>query len=205
MQALLTFSDRIHTLCRQIARLGSWMILPLIVAITFDVVARKIPPLQALVQSTWLNDFLAPTRLQEFEWHLHAVMFLLAYGLAYLEGTHVRVDLWREKRTPRARGFVELVGILALALPFCAVLLYFSWQFVMTAYLQHEGSPSPTGLPNRWIIKSFLLIGTAVLMASLAATLMRVTVYLFGDPRSAEAAAHRLALAKVVDAVGEAK
>lgn len=203
MQALLTLSDRATALCRFTARLGAWMIVPLIAVITFDVVARKIPPLQAFVQSTWLNDFLAPTRLQEFEWHLHAVMFLLAYGLAYLEGAHVRVDLWRERRTPRARGLIELICILVLALPFCAVLLHFSWQFVVTAYVQNEGSPSPTGIPHRWVIKSFLLVGTAMLMCSLLATLMRLVVYLFGDRQSAEAAARRLALAKIVDAPGE--
>ncbi len=181
------------------------MIVPLIAVISFDVLARKLPVVQALVQATWLNDFISSTKLQEFEWHLHAVIFLLAYGLTYLEGGHVRVDVWREHRTETTRGWIELIGILFFAMPFCAVLVYFSWQFVATAYLQNEGSPSATGIPHRWVIKSFLLGGTGLLLLSLTATLLRLLAYLFGDAETARQAARRLGSGKITDAHPEAK
>lgn len=199
MRRLLNLSDRVATACRRIGRLGSWLILPLIAIIAFDVLARKLPFVQTAVQTTWLSAYLSPTRLQEFEWHLHAVIFLLAYGLAYLDGAHVRVDVWREHRAPRTRGWLEVIGILAFALPFCSVLAYHSWNFVLTAYVQNEGSVSITGVPHRWIVKSFVLIGLVFLVLSILATLLRLVVYLFGERELARQAAQRLGVAKVLD------
>lgn len=198
MHALLKLSDRVAGACRMAGRVGSWLILPLILVIAFDVLTRKLPFVQAFVQSTWLNDYLSPTRLQEFEWHLHAVIFLLAYGLAYLDGAHVRVDVWRDHRGPRTRGWIEVIGILLLALPFCAVLVYHSWHFVVTAYVQNEGSVSITGVPHRWIVKSFVFVGLVLLASSILATLMRLVVYLFGEAGLAREAAQRLGVAKVL-------
>lgn len=198
MHALLSLSDRVAAVCRRFGSFGSWLILPLILVIAFDVVTRKLPFVQAFVQTTWLNDFMSPTRLQELEWHLHAVIFLLAYGLSYLNGSHVRVDVWREHRSPRARGWLEVFGILVFALPFCSVLVYQSWHFVVTAYVQNEGSVSVTGMPHRWIVKSFVFVGLVLLTLSILATLLRLIVYLFGDSGLARQAAQRLGVANVL-------
>ena len=198
MHALLSLSDRVAAACRRIGRVGSWLILPLILVITFDVITRKLPFVQTFVQETWLHAWLSPTRLQEFEWHLHAVIFLLAYGLAYLNGSHVRIDIWRDHRRPRTRGWLEVFGILVFALPFCSVLVYQSWHFVVAAYVQNEGSASLTGVPHRWIVKSFVFVGVALLTLSILSTLLRLIVYLFGDSALAQQAARRLGVAKVL-------
>ena len=194
MHALLSLSDRVAAACRRIGHAGSWLILLLILVITFDVVTRKLPFVQSFVQTTWLHDWLSPTRLQELEWHLHAVIFLLAYGLTYLYGLHVR----RDHRGPRTRGWLEVIGILVLALPFCSVLVYQSWHFVVTAYVQNEGSASLTGMPHRWVVKSFMFIGVSLLTLSILATLLRLVVYLFGDSALAQQAAQRLGVTKVL-------
>lgn len=198
MHALLSLSDRVAAACRRIGHAGSWLILLLILVITFDVVTRKLPFVQSFVQTTWLHDWLSPTRLQELEWHLHAVIFLLAYGLTYLNGLHVRIDIWRDHRSPRTRGWLEVIGILVLALPFCSVLVYQSWHFVVTAYVQNEGSASLTGMPHRWVVKSFMFIGVSLLTLSILATLLRLVVYLFGDSALAQQAAQRLGVTKVL-------
>lgn len=180
MRLLLALSDMLEKISAMAARFGSWLIIPLILVIVYDVVTRKIVFVQQFVMNSWLYDFLSPTKLQEMEWHLHAMIFLLAYALAYLNGTHVRVDIWREQQTERTRGWVELLALLVFALPYCGVLVYQSWFFVVKSYVQGEGSAALTGIPHRWIIKSFLLIGTGLLFSSLFATLLRLLVYLFG-------------------------
>lgn len=192
MRSFLAASDILERICAFFGRVGSWLIIPLILIIVYDVVTRKIIFIQQFVMNSWLYDFLSPTKLQEMEWHLHAVIFLLAYGLAYLNGTHVRVDIWRERQSERRRGWLELIALLVLAIPYCGVLIYQSWFFVEKSFLQGEGSPAMTGLPHRWIIKSFLLIGAALLMASLLSTLMRLAVYLFGSSTLRQEALRRL-------------
>lgn len=192
MRFLLTMSDAMARVCAVAGRLGSWLIVPLILVIVYDVVTRKIVVVQQFVMNSWLYDFLSPTKLQELEWHLHAVIFLMAYGLAYLNGTHVRVDIWREQQPERRRGWVELIALLAFAMPYCGVLIYYGWQFVVRAYVQGEGSPAMTGIPHRWIIKSFLLLGVTLLFSALLATLLRLVVYLFGPPALGREALARL-------------
>lgn len=203
MHALLRLSDRLAALCRGIGRVGAWLIVPLVLVISFDVLTRKMGFVQMWIQGSWLHDYLAPTRLQELEWHLHAVVFLLAYAMAYLDGSHVRVDVWREHRGERARGWIELVGLLLLAIPFCVVLVFHSWEFVATAWLQNEGSASTTGLPHRWVVKSFLLSGTALLLCALLATLLRLLVFLFGDAAASRAAERRLGVANITEPAGD--
>lgn len=197
MRQLLAISDVLARISYWAARVGSWLLVPLILVIVYDVVSRKIVFIQQIVMNSWLYEYVSPTKLQEMEWHLHAIIFLLAYALAYLNGTHVRVDIWRDKQTERTRGWVELLALLVFALPYCGVLVYQSWFFVVKAYVQGEGSAAMTGIPHRWVIKSFLLIGTGLLFASLLATLARLVVYLFGPQALRPEALARLGMVKL--------
>ena len=194
METILRLADGLDRIPRTAGRWGARLMLPLIAIIMYDVVTRKIQVIQQLVLNSPLYDYISPTKLQEMEWHLHAVVFLLAYGAAYLANTHVRVDVWRESQPTRRRAWAELLGLAILAIPYFLLLLYFGWDFVLKSYFQNEASTAMTGLSHRWIIKAFLLTGVALMLAAFAATLLRLIVYLFGDPPQARAAHRRLAM-----------
>ncbi|NIY97320.1 TRAP transporter small permease subunit, partial [Salipiger sp. HF18] len=136
MHALLKISDIFDAIGRRIGQVGAWMILPMILIIVHDVVTRKITVVQQFVLNSALNDYISPTKLQEAEWHLHAVIFLLAYGLAYLNGIHVRVDLWREARSDRTKAWVEVAALLVLGIPYVCVLIWASANLAHTSFLQ---------------------------------------------------------------------
>lgn len=189
---LLQISDKIAALSLRLMRWGSWLLVPLILTIMLDVITRKwVWAQQAMVNSP-LGQFLTATRLQELEWHLHAVIFLLAFAAAYIRNTHVRVDIWREKQPLRKQAWVEFLGLLFFALPWVGLMVWLCWQFVAKAYVSGEGSASMTGIGHRWVVKSFMLIGMAMLFASLIAGLIRVSVFLFGAPQNQIAALERL-------------
>lgn len=194
MHALLKVSDIFDAIGRRIGQIGAWMILPMILIIVYDVVTRKFVVVQQFVQNSRLNDFLSPTKLQEAEWHLHAIIFLLAYGLAYLNGTHVRVDLWRETRSPRTKAWIEVAALLVFGIPYVCVLFWASYNLAHTSFLQGEGSAAMTGIPHRWVIKSFVPLGAAVLLMALTATLIRLGLFLGGSPAIREAAGSRLGM-----------
>lgn len=194
VRALLKIADIFDTIGRRIGQIGAWMILPMILIVVYDVVTRKIVVVQQFVQNSALNDFISPTKLQEAEWHLHAVIFLLAYGLAYLNGTHVRVDLWRENRSPRTKAWVEIGALLILGIPYVSVLIWASFHLSQTSFLQGEGSSAMTGIPHRWIIKSFVPLGATVLLMALSSTLIRLALFLGGSPELRTAAAKKLGM-----------
>jgi TRAP-type mannitol/chloroaromatic compound transport system permease small subunit len=138
--------------------------------------------LRTLTQSSWeiLREFSAAqqkifgsTQLQELEWHLHTVLFMFCLGYAYIKGAHVRIDLVRERLGPRTRAVIEIIGIVFLLLPFCALIITYGIDFVAASFSQHEGSASGGGLGHRWIIKATLPAGIALLALSGIASLLR--------------------------------
>lgn len=174
MPAILTKAERwISRWLAVVAEVAAWLLLAMIVVIMIDVVARKIPAVQGFISDTWLVNYIASVKLQEWEWHLHTVVFALGLGATYLAGGHVRVDLWREKRSPRTKAWVEILGIVFLFIPYVATLCYYAFVFASISYLQGEGSNAYTGLGNRWIIKSVLAFGILCLLLSAVAGLIR--------------------------------
>ncbi len=182
MRQMLDLADRLEKVPQFFGRLGSWLILPLIGVIMFDVLTRKLfgGAIQQWIQETSLYHVLSPTKLQESEWHLHAALFLLAIGFSYTMNAHVRVDVLREKVSDRKQAWIELVGIVVFLLPYLLVVGYLCWAFIVRAYVSNEASAAMTGLSHRWIIKSFLLVSLVLILFAGISTLLRQWVYLFG-------------------------
>ena len=124
--------------------------------------------------------------LEELQWHLYSVGFLLGIPYAFAADAHIRVDVLRDRMSRRAQAWVELYGILLLLLPFVAVVGVFAIPFVGESWSSGEISPSPGGLPLRWLIKSALLAGFALLGLAGISRLLRVCSLLFGAPRACD-------------------
>jgi TRAP-type mannitol/chloroaromatic compound transport system permease small subunit len=121
--------------------------------------------------------------MEELQWHLYAVGWMI--GLAYalkLDG-HVRVDVIADRFSRTARAWIELLGLILLVLPLCYIMLLYGWPFVTRSFQINEVSAAPGGLPYRWIIKSVILVAFALLGLAALSRLLRVTAFLFGIPR----------------------
>ncbi|WP_417228029.1 TRAP transporter small permease subunit [Amphritea sp.] len=94
--------------------------------------------------------------MQEMEWHLYASVFLLGVPYTLKTGGHVRVDLIYEGLTSKTKALIDMVGILVLLIPFCALVGWYGVGFAMEAYDLGETSGDPGGLPYRWIIKAVI-------------------------------------------------
>ncbi len=120
--------------------------------------------------------------LEEIQWHIYGIGFILGLSYCFVLDRHVRIDVAAERFPPRVRGWIELVGLLVLLLPLCAMLIYEAIPFVLRSWQLNEISPAPDGLPYRWIPKSFIIWGFLLLMIAALARLLRVTAFLFGRP-----------------------
>ncbi|NYT22125.1 TRAP transporter small permease subunit [Alcaligenaceae bacterium] len=190
MLTLIWLSDRLDRLVQRMGALGSYAMLALIAVIMFDVIVRRFSSLQVWLMSTPVGPYLTSTRLQELEWHIHAVVVFLALGYAYMRDAHVRIDIVRQRFGARGQAVIELAGLLILMIPFLAVVGYFGWFFVERSYISGEGSSSMAGLGNRWIIKSFLVAGVVLALCAALSVLTRIILFLSGRHR--EAALSRL-------------
>ena len=180
MDRLLSASRTIERLLHAISMAAGWLFIVCTVVIVFDVLTRKFG---------FQLPGLGSTRLQELEWHLHTALFSFWLGTAYLKNAHVRIDIVVTNTAPRRLAWIELFGVLAFAVPYCLVAIYFSYDFFHTAWQFNEYSDSATGLPWRWIPKGIISIGLILLLAAVLAVAMRLVVYLWGPERLRAASA----------------
>jgi len=171
MRGLLSISDGIDRGLEAIARASGWLFLVLIGVIFFDVVTRKVG---------FQLPMFGSTRLQELEWHLHALLFMGWLGYCYVRNVHVRIDVFTGALAPRKQAWLEIFGVFAFAIPYCLVAIYYAWGFFETSFLQGETSDAPNGLAYRWIIKFALLAALVTVLLAVLSVLFRKLVFLFG-------------------------
>jgi len=97
--------------------------------------------------------------VQELEWHLFGVLFLLGAGYTLLHDGHVRVDIFYQRFSPKQKAWLNLLGTLLFLLPGCYLVVTTSYNFFWNSWSIHEGSPDPGGIPARYFLKSAIPIG----------------------------------------------
>lgn len=112
--------------------------------------------------------------LEEMQWHLYAVGFLLGLAVTEIRERHVRIDVLAELLPQRVRLWIEFVGLTCLLLTFVAVMLYYAVPFVIASFELHEQSAAPDGLPYRWVLKSFIITGFVLLGLAAVSRVSRV-------------------------------
>lgn len=120
--------------------------------------------------------------LEEIQWHIYGVGFVLALSYALVVDRHVRIDVLAERLPLRGRAWIEFVGLVVFLIPFCVAVILEAIPFVLRSWQLNEVSAAPDGLPYRWIPKSFIIWGFSLLLLAAIARLLRVTALLFGRP-----------------------
>ncbi|QIB34904.1 TRAP transporter small permease subunit [Ancylobacter pratisalsi] len=169
MTFLLAASNLLRMIARRVGQVAAWCVVFLILTVVLDVITRRF-------------IVLGSTKLQDLEWHFHAALFLLCLGYAYVEGEHVRIDVLHARFGPKTAAVIELIGATLFLAPFCIIVLSYGWGFVAHSFQLDEGSPSLTGLPHRWIVKSALLVGFATLLIAALSAITGSLATLLGAP-----------------------
>jgi TRAP-type mannitol/chloroaromatic compound transport system permease small subunit len=155
MSLLLKLDQCFASLARLCGALACMAMILLLLNVFYDVVMRYA-----------FND--VSIAMQELEWHLFSVVFLLGIPYAIRENSHVRVDILYDRWSEQTQALVNLFGAIFFVLPFVILVIYFSIQFAFDAYQMNEGSGDPGGLPYRWLIKSLIPFSfTMMALASL--------------------------------------
>tara|TARA_R110001583_G_scaffold195011_1_gene368479 strand:+ start:1269 stop:1895 length:627 start_codon:yes stop_codon:yes gene_type:complete len=116
---------------------------------------------------------------EEIQWHLYSIGWLFGLSYCFIYDDHVRVDLIHDHLSLKSQAWIELIGILFLLIPFIWIVLWYSIPFIQYSWQVGEVSDAPGGLPYRWVIKSVLFIGFALLALATLSRLSRVCALLF--------------------------
>lgn len=169
-----TASRRIERFVTRVGDAASWIWLALLAVIVSNVVMRYVFASGRI-------------ELEELQWHLYAVGFLVGIAYCVPSDSHVRVDFLRERMTPRTRAWIEAYGLLLLVLPFVALVIGSSIPFVADAWRTGEVSMAAGGLPARYVVKSALPIAMGLVGLAAIARLLRVGRLLFGTAGGGDA------------------
>ncbi len=155
MSKLLKVSSAIDTLTEWVGRSTYGLVLLMVLVGVWNVFGRYIGKL--------VGQNLTSNALIEIQWYLFDLVFLLGAAYALKHNEHVRVDVFYKDWSPRRRAWINFLGTMLFLLPFCGLLIYFSWGNVVNSWKIWEVSPDPGGLP-RYPIKSFVIVSLIFLI-----------------------------------------
>lgn len=114
--------------------------------------------------------------IQEMEWHLFGIIFLIGAAYTFKEDGHVRVEIVYQRLGDRGREWANIAGNLIFLIPLCVLVMWAAWPFVANAFINGETSPDPGGLPFRYLIKAVIPAGFLLLLLhAVADTIKRIT------------------------------
>ena len=135
-------------------RVGSvvcWILMPLIFAMTYEVLARKL--------------FLAPTIwAYDISRFLYGALFMLGAGYALSRGVHIRADFLYRNFKIKNQGLIDFWLYLLFYFPGLIVFFYMTFGFVVESIQRGERGMDTTWMPYMWPIKTCLLIGIIFLL-----------------------------------------
>ena len=142
---------KIDKFSKWIGNIVCWILIPLIFAMTYEVLARKL--------------FLAPTIwAYDISRFLYGALFMLGAGYALSRGVHIRADfLYRNFKT-KNQGLIDFWLYLLFYFPGLLVFLYMTIGYVGESIQRGERGMDTTWMPYMWPIKTCLLIGIIFLL-----------------------------------------
>ena len=155
----LPITRKVDNFILQVGEIFNWIWVLLIVVIIVNVILRYV----------FKNGMI---ELEELQWHLYCIGWLVGLSSTYIVDSHVRVDVLSDRLSFKKKLWFEFFGILFLFLPFIILVLYYSVPFFELSWTTSERSTSANGLSARWFVKSFLVISFFLL---LMAGLSRIT------------------------------
>jgi len=128
-----------------------WILIPLILAMTYEVIARKF--------------FLAPTIwAYDISRFLYGAFFMLGAGYALSKGVHIRADFLYRNFKVKTQGIVDTALYILFYFPGLLFFFYMTTGFVQESIMRSERGMDTAWMPYMWPIKACLWFGILFLL-----------------------------------------
>jgi TRAP-type mannitol/chloroaromatic compound transport system permease small subunit len=98
-----------------------------------------------------------------------------------MKDEHVRVDLFYNRFSNKAKAWINISGTLLFLIPFSVVMIIASENFVINSFMMKETSPDAGGLPARYILKAVIPFSFFLILLQGIALLFRSIIILKED------------------------
>lgn len=118
--------------------------------------------------------------MQESITYMHGLLFMVGAGYTLLMDGHVRVDVFYRDASPRRKAIVDLLGSVFFLIPFCVLILYVSFGYVMNAWSVFEGSKETSGIQGIYLLKTVILVFGGLVILQALSMIARAVLTLAG-------------------------
>lgn len=136
-----------------IANFFAWLFPILMIAICAQVVLRGMGNNQA-----WLDDL---------QWWIYGAAVLVGVGYAVTTNSHVRVDIFYDNYPAPKQRKIDIFALVWLFLPFIILCWDVTLSYALSSIVAGEGSDSPNGLHNLYLLKTFMNISFLFISAAI--------------------------------------
>jgi TRAP-type mannitol/chloroaromatic compound transport system permease small subunit len=171
MNALLKIAGLIDAMNRRIGQLMQLLVLIMILIGVYNATVRYL--------GGFIGTNLSSNAYLELQWYLFGAVFMLGAAYTLEKDGHVRVDILQSRLSPKAKAWVDLVGIVVFLIPFCALVFWVSLPWVMNSWHLHETSSNPGGLP-RYPIKTVIPVAFVFLLLQGLSQLIKAVAVIRG-------------------------
>lgn len=149
--ALLKTIRVIDRFSEALGRVFAWMVVPLILALVYEVVMRY--------------GFDAPTIwAYDVSFMIYGTHFMLGAGYTLLRKGHIRTDFFYEKWSARRQGWVDSVSYLVFFFPGLFFFLLAGWDSAWHSFTIGERSEVSAWRPILWPFKFAMPVAAALLI-----------------------------------------
>jgi TRAP-type mannitol/chloroaromatic compound transport system permease small subunit len=128
-----------------------WITMPLMLAMTYEVLARKL--------------FLAPTMwAYDMSRFFYGALFMLGAGYALSKGVHIRADFLYRNFKVKTQGLIDFWLYLLFYFPGLLAFFYMTTIFVIESIQRGEKGMDTAWMPYMWPIKACLWFGILFLL-----------------------------------------
>ena len=128
-----------------------WILMPLIFAMTYEVLARKL--------------FHAPTIwAYDISRFLYGALFMLGAGYALSKGVHIRADFMYRNWSVKTQAIIDLTLYLLFYFPGIAGAAWACYKYAYKSWSQMERGMDTAWMPFMWPIKACLWFGILFLL-----------------------------------------
>ena len=154
-----------------------WLAVAMVLLGAYNAIARYLTPVVGVT--------LTSNALNEAQWYMFTLIFLMGAAYALRHDVHIRVDVLFSRLSDRGKAWLDIAGTVLFLIPFCVLMLWVTWTPVLNSWRIREVSPDPGGLP-RYPIKAIILVSFGLLLLQgLALIIERLAVLKGMIPASA--------------------
>tara|TARA_B110000008_G_scaffold118295_1_gene120939 strand:- start:1151 stop:1726 length:576 start_codon:yes stop_codon:yes gene_type:complete len=174
LRILKTSLSAVEKFTEVTGRFISWATVTMVILVVLVVITRYFLGLGSIA-------------LQESVTYLHCLVFMMGFAFTLKHDGHVRVDIFYRGFSPRLKAIVNLIGGLLFLIPFCLLIFFISWDYVLASWVIRETSAENNGLPFIYLLKTLMLLMPVTLLLQGIAEILRSGLILSGADVSVNA------------------